>query len=83
MKELISILTTLYGNSSSAEALLSRAGLKREFIDLSGAPVVFWPRIIEDVKNRKSLNHLLKVAIEDYPEQKEVLGQLLTIYQER
>jgi hypothetical protein len=80
MKELFNILVNLYGNSNSAEALLSRAGLETKFIDLSGAPMVFWQRIIEDVENRKSLTQLLEVVIEDYPQQEAALQQALLTY---
>ena len=65
-------LADCYPQRARAELLAQDAGLSLTQIDLSGAPIEFWQRIVEEAERQGKIEALLEVAIEQAPARRDL-----------
>jgi V8-like Glu-specific endopeptidase len=62
------VLSALYLTSQSTARIVDDAGLNPAFIDLNGAPIDVWHRILKEANRRNKVQDIVDVALKDYPE---------------
>lgn len=68
LNDLIGLLASLYPDPDRARGVVRRANLRPERINLAGAPLDVWLRIVEEANRSDAVGALLRVAKDDFPD---------------
>ncbi|HEX9991243.1 MAG TPA: serine protease [Chloroflexia bacterium] len=65
--DLIILFAGLYSDPANARFAVRRAGLNPDEIDFTGAPKIFWFRIIEEANKHDKIEAFIHIAKENFP----------------
>jgi WD40 repeat protein len=75
LEDLPKILATLFDDLGKTQRILRATGLELAHIDLTGAPAVYWDRVLDEAWKEKQVIKLVQVAAKSYPEREpELVG---------
>ena len=72
LNEIERILVSLYDTSAKARAVIDRAGVPADRIDLDGSMREVWHGIVVEAERLHQLPNLIRVAVSDYPQRGEL-----------